>query len=93
MTDVVARHVATFGIAAVDFADRAAGDRGGVARRGAIPGIAAVDDVVDRAAGDCDSVFRHGTLLGSAAVDPCIIIDHAALDDHMVFREVICPPE
>ena len=73
--------------------DRATGDYDAVARRGAIPGIAAVDDVVDRAAGDCDSVFRHGTLLGSAAVDPCIIIDHAALDDHMVVREVICPPE
>ena len=85
--------MATFGLAAVDFVDRAAGDRGGVARRGASSGIATVDiDIIERAGQHVHLIVFYIAAPGLAAVD-ITLLNRAASDEYMVLREDICPPE
>ena len=90
--DGVARHGSIIGMAAVGLArDRAAGERDGVVRHVAIPGPAAVG-ISDIAGRHIHPVIFHRAALGVAAVNHPIV-GRAVLDEYMVLREDICPPE
>ena len=89
--DGVARHGSIIGMAAVGLArDRAAGERDGVIRRGAVTRPAAVG-ISDRAGRHIHPVLFHRAALGPAAINNPIV-GRAALDEYMVLREDICPP-
>ena len=89
--DGVARHGSIIGMAAVGLArDRAAGERDGVIRRGAVTRPAAVG-ISDRAGRHIPPVLFHRAALGPAAINNPIV-GRAALDEYMVLREDICPP-